>query len=67
MAFIVTIGALLSIASVLTVIIGLISLLAGAISGNKHTVKVAGKVLLYGSLGLLASFTLCSISGGLLY
>ena len=66
MIFVASIGALLSIASVLAVIFGLISLLIGTISGNKHTVRVAGKVLLFASLALLASFTLCSISSGFL-
>lgn len=54
------IGLLIFIAAFLTIIFGLLCLLVGAISGNKKTIKTSGYILLYGSLGLLVSFTLCS-------
>ncbi len=55
-------GILFLLGGGLTIVIGLIMLLVGAVESNKKKLKTAAYVLVGGALGLLVSFSLCSHS-----
>ncbi len=55
-------GIVLAVVGGLAVPIGLVIIIVGALSSEKKTSKFGVRVLLVGSVSLLFSFTLCSVS-----
>ena len=55
-------GIILALIGGLAVFAGIITVIVGAAAAQKKTLKYGVRILLIGAVGLLCSFTLCSIS-----
>lgn len=54
-------GLILAVVGGLLAFLGIMIVLAGAVTAQKETLKYGARILLFSSVALLCSFTLCTI------